>query len=69
MPKTIYIPEDASTSGINITWTKSTSCLSFGGWYDSIVSLEGSKFSLREFFDSLGITEIDCKKAWKKEIK
>ena len=36
MPKTIYIPEDARHSGIDITWTPSAGRLDIGGWYDTI---------------------------------
>ena len=66
MPKTIYIPNDAKHSGINITWTESTQRLDFGGWYDTCVGIGGDELTLREFFDQLGITENDCKKAFKK---
>ena len=66
MPKRIYIPQDASHSGIDITWTKSAQRIDIGGWYDSCVGLSGGSLMLREFFDQLGITEKDCAKAWKK---
>lgn len=66
MPKRIYIPQDASHSGIDVTWTKSAQRIDIGGWYDSCVGLSGGSLTLREFFDSLGITEKDCAKAWKK---
>lgn len=72
MPKTIYLPHDNADvgfdrhSGIDITWTKSTRHLRIGGWYDSIVGIESTEMSLREFFDQLGITEKDCARAWRK---
>jgi hypothetical protein len=66
MPKRIYIPQDAQHSGIDVTWTKSAQRIDIGGWYDSCVGLQGGALTLREFFDSLGITEKDCAKAWKK---
>jgi hypothetical protein len=64
MPKTIYLPKDASRSGIAIEWTKTTKRLYIHGWYDSFVGIEGEGMSLREFFDRLGITENDCRKAF-----
>lgn len=65
MPTTTYFPSDASRSGINITWTPSAQRIAIGGWYDSFVGLEGESLSLRAFFDRLGITEAQCRKAWK----
>lgn len=64
MPKKFYIPADAVRSGIDVKWTKSAQRLSIGGWYDTCVGLEGEAMTLREFFDRLGITERDCKKAF-----
>ena len=65
MPKTMYVPEDAKHAGIDITWTPSASRIDIGGWYDDSTGIRGNSMSLREFFDKLGITEKDCKKAWK----
>lgn len=72
MPKTIYLPKRegpfaAKHSGIDITWTKTTHRIDIGGWYDSFVGIESTSMTLREFFDELGITERDCKKAWGKK--
>ncbi len=67
MPKRIYIPENAKWSGIDVTWTPSAGRLDIGGWYDSMVGIEGKSFSLREFFDALGITEKDCRKAFEQK--
>lgn len=64
MPKLIYIPSQQSRSGIDITWTPSAQRLDISGWYDSCVGIEGVSYTLREFFDSLGITESDCRKAF-----
>jgi hypothetical protein len=69
MPKTIYIPEDARHSGIDVTWTKSAQRLSIGGWYDSCVGIQSTRITLGEFFQRLGITEADCKKAFRKNLK
>lgn len=65
MPKRIYLPEDANREGIDITWTRSKQRINIGGWYDSCVGLNGGSLTLIEFFSKLGITEADCKKAWK----
>lgn len=67
MPKTIYIPSNASRQGIDITWTKTKATLRIGGWYDSFVGLAPADFTLRQFFDDLGITEKDCLNAWKQK--
>ena len=67
MSKTIYLPENAKHSGIDISWTKTTQRLEIGGWYDSCVGIEGTSLSLREFFMRLGITEKDCLRAFRKE--
>lgn len=64
MPKRIYLPVDADRSGIDVTWTPSAQRIDIGGWYDSCVGLEGGSMTLREFFEKLGITERDCKKAF-----
>jgi hypothetical protein len=71
MPKTIYLTGDddsylSTCSGIDITWTKSTQRLYIGGWYDGCVGIESKSLTLKEFFDKLGITEKDIKKALKK---
>ena len=63
MPKTIYIPEGAEHSGIDITWTPSAGRLDIGGWYDGMVGLQPGSMTLAEFFAKLGITEKDVRKA------
>jgi hypothetical protein len=65
MPKTIYIPQQARHSGIDITWTPSASRLDIGGWFDSICGIESQSLTLAEFFQKLGITEKDIRKALK----
>ena len=65
MPKTIYFPENAIHSGIDITWTPSASRLDIGGWYDTYVGIESSLLTLAQFFEKLGITEKDIRKALK----
>lgn len=66
MPKTIYLPPNAKYSGIDVTWTKSSQKLSIGGWYDGIVGIQSTPIELYRFFEQLGITEKDCKKAFEK---
>lgn len=66
MPKTLFVTSpDSQSNGIRIIWTKSTQTLLIDGWYGGCVSIEGSAFSLREFFIRLGISEDDCQKVWK----
>jgi len=61
MPTTIYVPQDIPDmhSGISITWTKSAQRIDISGWYDQFVGIEGSSFTLSEFFKKLGITKKD----------
>ncbi len=68
MPKTIYFPDSAmDSSGIDITYYKIKRELYIGGWYDSCVGIQGTRLTLRQLFDRLGITEKDCRKAFKDE--
>ena len=69
MPKKLWMPREAHRaqsghSGLDVTWTKTTQRLAFGGWYDSFVGIEGDSMTLREFFDALGITRKDTERAW-----
>ena len=54
-----------SRSGVDVTFTRSSNRISIGGWYDSYVGIKSDTMSLREFFEYVGITEKDCKRAWK----
>ena len=65
MPKTIYLPEYNIDSGINVTWTPTKQRLDIGGYYDKYCGIESTSMTLLEFFNMLGITEEQCKKAWK----
>jgi len=51
--------------GIDIRYVKSRRVLQIGGWYDSIVGIEGGEVALGEFLRGLGITAQDCAKALK----
>mgnify|MGYP003441073570 CR=1 FL=1 len=64
-PRKIYLPEDAAHSGIDITYVKSANTLRIGGWYDSMVGISGGEIHLAKFLDQLGITEKDCRQAFK----
>lgn len=64
MPKTIYFGDDSS--GIDVTWTKSTQRIYISGWFDGFVGIQGESLTLKEFFDRLEITEKDVKKVFKK---
>lgn len=68
MPKTLEVSKH-KRAGIDITWTKRSDCLRIGGWFDHFVGIESENFTLREFFDKLGITEKDCKKVWEGSVK
>ena len=67
MPVTIYIPQNAKNSGISITYTKTKKELWISGWYDSMVGIEGQGFTLRGFFEELGISKKDCLKVWEEK--
>jgi len=64
MSKVLYVPEKAARSGIAVEWTKSSQSLYIHGWYDSLVGLEGQRFTLHDFLQALEITEKDCKQAF-----
>jgi hypothetical protein len=66
MPTTIFLTKEYANSGINVTWTKTTQRISIGGWYDGCIGIEGESLTLHKFFDRLGITEKDVKKAFNK---
>lgn len=68
MPKELILSAYDS-DGIKITWTPTAQRLDFSGWYDHFVGIEGDSFKLFEFFKKLGITEKDCKKAFKQMEK
>jgi hypothetical protein len=65
--KTAYFPENSDRSGIDITFTKSRNHIYISGWYDTNVGIESTGLTLKEFFDKLGITELDCKTAFMEE--
>lgn len=67
MPRDLFLPFDATHSGIQLTWTKSSQTLRIGGWYDDFVGIQHTNLSLADFFKYLGITEKDCRKAFKEE--
>ena len=68
MPKTIYIPEDATHSGVSITWTPSAKRIDISGWYDSFVGIAPGSMTLMEFFSKLGIKKKDCLNAFDRDI-
>ena len=70
MPKTTYFGQSPTgRDGVDVTWWKTKGSLSIGGWYDSCVGIEAETVTLGEFFERLGITEKDCRKAFKKKEK
>lgn len=64
--RTFIFKKNADHSGIDITWTKTAQRIDISAWHDSCVGIKGGSMYLREFFDALGITEKDCRKAFKK---
>ena len=53
-------------AGIDIEFTRKSGIVRVGGWYDSMVGIEGEEMPLREFLDRIGISEKDCKRAFSK---
>lgn len=52
---TIYLPEDANRSGIDITYIKSKDEIEIGGWYDSCVGIQSTRMPFKTFCEKLGI--------------
>lgn len=70
MPKEMILTTEYDTGkGIKITWVKSANRLDFVGWFDGSYGciMPEKSPTLREFFDTLGITEKDCRKAFKRQ--
>lgn len=61
----LSIAKDYDRSGIDVNYVKSRKMVYISGWYDGIVGIEGGEFTLQEFFNKLGITEKDCREAFK----
>lgn len=51
------------TNGIQVNWIKSSKCLDIHAWHNRHYGMGGAQMTIRKFFDTLGITEKDCKKA------
>lgn len=72
MPREMLLPDsrngDFKSSAIRVVWTPSAGRLDIDAWYDHCVGMETTSMSLRKFFDRLGITEKDCKRAWKEAV-
>lgn len=58
-------PDGSERAGIGVSYYTKGRCLSFSGWYDSMVGIEGDDFTLAEFFDALQITPEDCAEAFR----
>lgn len=54
-------------SGIDLEYRPKDQLISVIGHYDSFVGIEGESFTLKEFFDAMGITEQDCTNAFKQQ--
>ena len=68
MPTKIYIgPDWQKRAGISIEWTPSKQRIDISGFYDGCVAIDGESMTLYEFFDRLKITEVDCRRAFRKE--
>lgn len=56
-----------NSSGICIQFRPKDQLISISGHYDSFVGIEGESFTLKQFFDVVGITEQDCINAFKQQ--
>jgi len=64
MIKTIAIAAGISSdTGMRVKWKPAENVLEFDGWYDGSNTIEGRRMYLFQFFNELGITEEDCRKA------
>jgi len=57
MAKEIILPENSNfqSSGIQIQYIKTRDMLRISGWYDSIVGIEETEISFKDFCERLGI--------------
>lgn len=46
-------------SGVEVTYIKSRKLIRVGGWYDTMVGIEGFEKPLGEFLDELGVSGTD----------
>jgi len=67
MPRIIYFPPTAydKTEGVQASWHPSTQHLEIKDWHDTDATIKGESLSLSNFFYRLGITQDDCKRAFK----
>lgn len=65
MAKPKEITSGDGSSGVSVTYIKSRGQIWVNGWYDTFGGIQGIDMPLSEFFKQLGITEADCKKAYK----
>lgn len=64
--ETAYFRVDVqSSSGVDITFTRSRGMIRVGGWYDHMVGITPVDISLKEFFERIGITKKDCDRVFK----
>lgn len=62
--KPAYFGRDVG-AGVDIAFIRAHQTIVIGGWYDHMVGIEAETLSLREFFARVGITERDCRKAFR----
>jgi len=65
MPFTIYVPKNAESSGVSITYTPSRNALSISSWYDHICGSESEEFTLSELLEELHVPISKVKAALK----
>jgi hypothetical protein len=65
MKEVYFCPRYTDRQGISVSFTKKTSRIKISGWYDSMVGIEGEEMSLYEFFSRVGVSELDCLRAFK----
>ena len=56
---------DGHSEGVLIQYTRSRRTVHVSGWYDSMVGIEGGSIGLAAFLGALGISERDCRAAFK----
>lgn len=63
-PKSLRVsnPVYGEGAGMEVTYVKSRRAISFSGWFDHFVGIEGVEMPLGQFLQELGITETDVRK-------
>lgn len=65
--KEIRLPYENPHEGIKVQYIRRRKTLRINGWYDSIVAIETTEITLKDFFESLNITLKDCQSVFNED--